>query len=384
MVAFSKCSRITSEKAFHPWSSSSSYVALEVFSSIFRRSFKMYGSLYLFAAFLRRKNWEYFKKELLPEILQSTTFLSINGGLFVALICLFRKILGVLTYPTSCFIPAAIASYSAILVERPQRRGLLALYTFNNAIEAVFNALVQNNIIKKVPYGEVYIFCCATGLLMYLYRKNKLNNGFLRSIVRFLLNEKANGDSNGPSNNHLVIDYKNIYRRLLAPFKAFSLGYLVEVLPRILKSISMPRKIPTHLLDKSNFYLGFFLGSFVSTFQLIEFLMTVIRRKRDSLNSLMAGAASGLSLLFYRSSTISLYLLTKVLEIVLKNGQLEGYIPFLPHVDVIVYTISTATIFHMCFLHPLSVRPSYWKFICHVTNDKVIPGSKMLPKIFKT
>ena len=36
---------------------------------------------------------------------------------------------------TAGLLPAGIASYLAIITERPNRRGLLALYMFNNVIQ---------------------------------------------------------------------------------------------------------------------------------------------------------------------------------------------------------------------------------------------------------
>ena len=42
------------------------------------------------AAILRRKNKDYYKKRLLPEILLSSTFLGANGGLYIVFFCLLR------------------------------------------------------------------------------------------------------------------------------------------------------------------------------------------------------------------------------------------------------------------------------------------------------
>ncbi len=49
-------------------------------------------SILQIATLLRRKGWEYVKKELLHEVLRSTTFLSLNGGLFATFLCLTRYI----------------------------------------------------------------------------------------------------------------------------------------------------------------------------------------------------------------------------------------------------------------------------------------------------
>lgn len=382
MTAFSKVNAKCTE-VLHPWTTSCSFATLEIFYHIFRTSFKIYGTLYLVATLLRRKGWEYVKKELLYEVLRSTTFLSLNGSLFATFLCLTRKLVGAFTVFTGGLFPALLSSYLAIIVERPERRGLLALYMFNNALEAIFNALVSRNILKTLSYGEVYMFCTATGLLMYLYRTNKLNNGLLNKIIKFLLGEeKLNANSTSSQNEFSVIGHTDIYKRLFSPVKAFSIGYLIEAVPGIFKSLFQPMKIPQILVRKNNFKLGLFLGSFVSIFQFVEYLSAILRKRKDSFNSLVAGAVSGLSMLFYRSSTISLYLFTKMAEILFKNAQYQGVLPFIPYADIIIYTLSTAITFHMCVFESHNVRPSYMKFLNHITSNRIMPASIMFPKLF--
>ncbi|XP_028410068.1 transmembrane protein 135-like isoform X2 [Dendronephthya gigantea] len=370
MTVFSKVYTKCSE-CVHPWTTSCSFFSLEVFYHVFRTSFKIYGTLYLIATLLGQKGWEYVRKELLYEVLRSTVFLSLNGSLFAAFFCLIRNLFGVFTVFTSGFLPASLASYIAIIVERPERRGLLALYMFNNAVEVIFNALVNRNIITTLSYGEVYMFCVATGLIMYLYRANKLNNGFIKRIVRLLLGEQqSNVNSISPESVGSTFGCKDIYKRVLSTVKAFSIGYLLQAAPGILNALFNPRKIPQILMNKNNFKLALFLSSFVSIFQFVEFMLMFLREKKDPYNSFIAGAASGLSMLFYRSSTISLYLLTKVIEIIFKNAQYEGVIPFIPYVDIIIYTISTATTFHMAVFERETLKPSYMRFLTHITNNR--------------
>jgi hypothetical protein len=42
------------------------------------------------AAILRKRNKDYYKKRLVPEILLSTTFLGANGGLYIVFFCILR------------------------------------------------------------------------------------------------------------------------------------------------------------------------------------------------------------------------------------------------------------------------------------------------------
>lgn len=386
MTVLSKCNH-TCANTIHPWTTSCSFMALELFYYIFKSSFKIYGSLYLIAALARRKDLEYFKKKLVGEVLQSTLFLSLNGSLFGVGLCAFRKLLGTFTVLTSGFLPGSIASYIAIIMERPQRRGMLALYMFNNAIEVVFNMLASRNIIPRLSYGEVYIFCCATAIGMYLYKEKKLNNGVLNKSIQFLLGEDKKCEINPVNLTSLhnifnTTSFKDIIKRLTPAGQAFLIGYIGEAAPRLLRSLFQPKKIPGVLVHKNNLKLGLFLSSFVMLYQSAEFLLKHIRRKTDSINSFIAGGASGLSILFYRSSTISLYLFTKVAEILFKNAQSHGFLPMIPYAEIIVYTISTGITFHMCVFESHNVRPEYFKFLSYITNDRIIPTTKLIPKLF--
>lgn len=42
------------------------------------------------AAILRRRKKDYYLKRLIPEILQSTSFLTANGGLYILFFCILR------------------------------------------------------------------------------------------------------------------------------------------------------------------------------------------------------------------------------------------------------------------------------------------------------
>uniref|UniRef100_A0A8C3TJJ9 Transmembrane protein 135 n=1 Tax=Catharus ustulatus TaxID=91951 RepID=A0A8C3TJJ9_CATUS len=86
--------------------------------SIPHKSLRIYGTLYLVAAILRKRKLDYYLYKLLPEILQSTSFLTANGTLYIACFCILRKILGKFYFWSPGFGAALPASYMAILIER--------------------------------------------------------------------------------------------------------------------------------------------------------------------------------------------------------------------------------------------------------------------------
>ena len=60
-------------------------------------------------------------RNTLPNFLQSSLFLGVNGGAFIFFICLIRRLIGRFYFLTAAFIPGFLAAACAILVERKSR-----------------------------------------------------------------------------------------------------------------------------------------------------------------------------------------------------------------------------------------------------------------------
>uniref|UniRef100_A0A8C4RP61 Transmembrane protein 135 n=1 Tax=Erpetoichthys calabaricus TaxID=27687 RepID=A0A8C4RP61_ERPCA len=131
MAAFSKSIPHNCYEIGHTWSPSCTLSSLQITAGALEASLKIYAPLYLIAAILRRRNKEYYLYKLLPEILQSSSFLTTNGGLYIAFFCILRRLLGKFYIWSSGFGAALPASYLAILIERKSRRGLLTIYMAN-------------------------------------------------------------------------------------------------------------------------------------------------------------------------------------------------------------------------------------------------------------
>ncbi|XP_016118581.1 transmembrane protein 135-like, partial [Sinocyclocheilus grahami] len=194
-------------------------------------SFKIYAPLYLIAAILRRRKKDYYKKRLLPEILQSTSFLTANGGLYIAFYCILRlHSLCVCVVPFRC---------------------------------------------KHGPRHR----CCKH------YQDNCISycvKGFIRM---------------------------------------FSVGYLIQCclkVPSVFRqAFTKPSRLLWLLYNKENFQLGAFLGSFVSIYKGTSCLLRWMRNLDDELHALIAGFLAGTSMFFYRSTSISMYLFSKLVEVMI-------------------------------------------------------------------
>lgn len=67
-------------------------------------------------------------------------------------------------------IPAFLASVFAIIIERPSRRTLLALYVSNVATETLWNMAISRNMVKNIRYGDVALFGGSIALLLMYFK----------------------------------------------------------------------------------------------------------------------------------------------------------------------------------------------------------------------
>jgi len=156
----------------HTWNPSCSKAAVDIGFHCFKESFKIYTSCYVVSlcygriwiwrkgtkdsrvlllllivlqlSLLASKRYPKSREEalrMLKDVTRSAAFLSVNGFGFVFSFCLIRKILGHFNFLSVGYLPAFLGSYAAILVEKPHRRSLLALYVTNVASETLFRML---------------------------------------------------------------------------------------------------------------------------------------------------------------------------------------------------------------------------------------------------
>lgn len=413
--------------------------AVDVTTGALEVSFKIYAPLYLIAAVLRRRKKNYYLKRLIPEILQSTSFLTANGGLYIVFFCILRKLLGGFYSWSAGFGSALPASYIAILLERKSRRGLLTIYMANLATEALFRMAVTRGIVQPIKHGEVLLFCITASLYMFFFRRKDGLTGFAFSALKFIIGKEeipshtAIGDHSHPrpqespaaietvdpqpsaqraiSRRTTLITYTRDLLQLICKkgprhrcckhyndncisycvkgfIRMFSVGYLIQCCLKVPSAFrqmfSKPSCLPSLFYNKENFQLGAFLGSFVSIYKGTSCLLRWLRNIDDELHALIAGFLAGTSMFFYKSTTISMYLFSKLVETMYFKGIEAGRFPYFPHADTVLYAISTAICFQAAVMEVQNLRPTYWKFLLRLTKGRFALMNRMVLDVFGT
>ncbi|KAM9846591.1 transmembrane protein 135 [Aulostomus maculatus] len=438
MAAFSKIPQNCYEIG-HTWNPSCVQSTVDVARSALEVSFKIYAPLYLIAAILRRRKKDYYFKRLLPEILRSTSFLTANGGLYIFFFCILRKLLGGFYSWSAGFGSALPASYIAIRLERKSRRGLLTIYMTNLATETLFRMAVTRGIVKPIKHGEVLLFCITASLFMFFFRTKDGLKGFAFSALKFIIGKEeipthaavteyvhtrplertaAVETQESPasaerlsSRRKTVVAYTrellesickhgprhrcckhyqdNCFSYCVKGFvRMFSVGYLIQCCLRMPSAFRQmfwkPSRLPSLFYNKENFQLGAFLGSFVSIYKGTSCLLRWMRDIDDELHALVAGFLAGISMLFYKSTSISMYLFSKLVETLYFKGIEAGWFPYFPHADTVIYAISTAICFQAAVMEVQNLRPTYWKFLLRLTKGRFALMNRQLLDVFGT
>ncbi|XP_043547497.1 transmembrane protein 135 isoform X1 [Chiloscyllium plagiosum] len=435
MAAFSKSIPHGCYEIGHTWSTSCTMSAFQVTVGAFQESLKIYAPLYIIAAILRRRKLDYYIHKLLPEILQSTSFLTANGGLYIMFFCILRKLLGKFYIWSPGFGAALPASYLAILIERKSRRGLLTIYMANLATESIFRMAVTRGLITPVKHGEVLLFCFTAALYMFFFRCKDGLKGFAFSALKFIVGKEeipthpilaeprnisvpssqttehqAIEDPNKKTKKSLLALTRQLVDRICKHgprhrcckhyedncisyciksfIRMFSVGYLIQCCLRIPSALrhlfTKPSRLLSALYNKENFQLGAFLGSFVSIYKGVSCFLRWMRNLDNELHALIAGFLAGMSMMFYKSTTISMYLASKLVEAMYFKGIEAGKCPYVAHADTVIYAISTAICFQAAVMEVQNLRPSYWKFLLRLTKGRFALMNRRALDVFGT
>ncbi|XP_006895315.1 PREDICTED: transmembrane protein 135 isoform X2 [Elephantulus edwardii] len=407
MAAFSKSIPHNCYEIGHTWHPSCGVSFLQITRGALEESLKIYAPLYLIAAILRKRKLDYYLHKLLPEILQSASFLTANGALYIAFFCLLRKILGKFYSWSPGFGAALPASYVAILIERKSRRGLLTIYMAN----------------------LVLLFCITAAMYMFFFRCKDGLKGFTFSALRFIVGkeeipihsyspeaayakveQKSEKQEAKPKRKNIIALVKKLVDSVCKHgprhrcckhyedncisycikgfIRMFSVGYLIQCCLRIPSAFrhlfTKPSRLFSLFYNKENFQLGAFLGSFVSIYKGTSCFLRWIRNLDDELHAIVAGFLAGISMMFYKSTTISMYLASKLVETMYFKGIEAGKVPYFPHADTIIYSISTAICFQAAVMEVQTLRPSYWKFLLRLTKGKFAVMNRKVLDVFGT
>ncbi|BFF89834.1 transmembrane protein 135-like [Drosophila madeirensis] len=397
-------------KYVHPWTSSCAAAAAGMMLAEVAPSFRTYSTVYLLALIMRMRVprlqdiWR-----TLTGILQSTAFLSMNGGLFVFCVCLIRQLLGRFYFSTVAFFPSFLASWLSIAIERPERRTPLALYVSNVGIETVWNMLESRGLVRSLPNGQVLIMGLSITVLMYLYRvglhKTVAKDATFKGL-RVILGKEEEGPLKTPTvtttqssrqrplNFQSISAYVQVYDRLrtakhpscphrqgCAPYalsgglKPFLGGLGLQVglklLLNITKIVKMKMQWRKQIFNKGSLQLGLALGSFSLLYKTISCGLRHTCGHDNALFAIPAGLIGSIGLLRFPNTTVAMYLMWKALQLLYNWGIAEGKLPELPHFNMIMYGFFTGVLFHAAILEARSLRPSYYNFLMNISGNRI-------------
>jgi hypothetical protein len=165
------------------------------------------------------------------------------------------------------------------------------------------------------------------------------------------------------------------YYTVQGALKLFTVGYSLQVcllvLMQMRRSIRKPSLFPRLLIHKKAFRLGAFLGGFSGIYKLMSCLLRRVFNRDSKFHAIPSGLLAGLAFGFFPDNTVALYVMWKSLQIIYSDSIQKGYVPRLPGGTILLYSFSTAILFHAGVLEPQNLRPSYWKFLHSLSGGRV-------------
>ncbi|XP_013107337.2 transmembrane protein 135 [Stomoxys calcitrans] len=406
----------------HPWTDSCVNATAGLLLSATPYCLRVYSMVYVLSLVMRHKipTLDDLRKTV-QGILQSTAFLVTNSYGFIMFNCLLRYLMGHYTVYTAAFLPTFLASLMAIVVERPQRRPLLALYVANVATESLWNMAVARGWAKSIPNGQVLIFGASISTLLYLYRlglhKTTCKDS-LFGILRIFVGKTEEGDAKGkevkfddsvpatstaqrtsrpPVSLSTINGWVQLYSRFIGTLKGKHescthkcgclsyavMGGLKPLLGGIgiqvaLKLVMNFKKVIQNKLDwkqtilnKKTLNLGLFLGSFSFLYKSVSCGLRHSFNRDDPRFAIPAGLIGSLSFFYYPDTTVALYVMWKTLQIVYNLGIKEKKVPEVPGFTILLYAFCTAVLFHSGIMEAKTLRPSYYRFLQAISGQRL-------------
>uniref|UniRef100_A0A0N5A766 TMEM135_C_rich domain-containing protein n=1 Tax=Parastrongyloides trichosuri TaxID=131310 RepID=A0A0N5A766_PARTI len=359
-------------------------------------SFKTYFPLYLIAAIAAKKD---IKKainyKLFENSIRSTIFLTCNMCFYVYSICLAHRLLGFTTVPTAGILSACVASFLAILIEKPSRRHALAVYLTNLATETLYRQGMAHGYLPRIPKGEMIPFAIGLGGMMYYYKRKKLD-GFLNKMMEFIFRNNDNEEIKSKkyynikqitilltylrknfkkSNN---CDHKNscVSHALEGSVRNFSWGMAASVVLAIVGNIKnipkQPSKLITGLFSKKIFKIPLFLSVIPAIQNSVQCILNRYMPERfKEWNPVIGAATSALSFPFFPNLSVALYFFWKFIESFYKDMYDKGYFPNVKNWKILLYTISTGYVLSIAVFEPHLLRKGYYNFLDKLTGTKI-------------
>nr|XP_002129471.2 transmembrane protein 135 isoform X1 [Ciona intestinalis] len=383
----------------HTWEPRCTIASLDTIRDSLKFSLKVYLTFYTVTGLVKLRNKKHRNlkeiRKLFRDVLQSSVFLSANGVLFMSSFCFFRHLFGKF-YGWHGLLCGFVAGYFSLIIERKSRRGALALYLTNLSAEIIFRAAKSNGLVHTIPNGEVLLFSLASAGFMSLFRQRDGLPESIQTLVQYLVGKVEGHD---PVTNEVkcskvipgrktLLFLKKMFNRtpkhwscphqygclgyiIQGCLPRFAVGYGVEMALNILQVIRGRKKIKDLIRISGNLSLAMFLGGFSLLFRLTNCILRWLHGKDSpQLFGAISGLVAGSSFYFYKSPTIALYAMFKLLHILLLKLVDKGYLPDIPNIERYIYATMLAIILHTACVGPQFMRPGYWRFISGVSGEK--------------
>nr|XP_022906472.1 transmembrane protein 135-like [Onthophagus taurus] len=365
----------------HPWTESCLEATMGAYIQAIIFAFKIYGSVHLLALLMKgippRK--DDIKKTLIG-IFQSSAFLSGNTFGYSLFLCIFRRVLGNFNILTASFVPSFLASIFAILIEKPSRRTLLALYLSNIATETVWNMLVSRKTVQPIRFGEVAIFAGSISVLLTIFRsglhliKNEKHIDPLFKVLRLIIGKDE--ETIKKTKKLCPHRFSCLNYILKGTSKIFLIGLSIQLGIKLVLNAKILVKTPTKFFFESIFRLNSiklatFLAGTCGIFRAASCFLRKITGEDHFMYAIPAGLLAGIAFTQYPKKTIALYVLWKTLHIVYNLGIDHNLVPEIPGFNMILYSLSVAILFHTAMFEPQNLRLSYWKFLYNGSAGRI-------------
>ncbi|TMW51397.1 hypothetical protein DOY81_003521 [Sarcophaga bullata] len=403
----------------HPWTDKCANASAGLLFASTPYCLRVYSMVYLLSMIMRHKvPTLHDLRKMVMGILQSTAFLVTNAYTFIMFNCLLRNMLGQYYFSTVAFWPCFLGSLSAIVVERPQRRPLLALYVANVATETLWNMVESRGWVKSIPKGQILLFGASISILLYLYRlglhKTSCKDS-LFDILRIFVGKPEEGPMKAKENNEsppqpdstsrsrpavslaTINGWLQVYNSLLTKLKQKHpscahrdncvrnaiMGGLKPLMGGLglqvaLKLLLNIKRIAQNKMDwrktifnKQTLNLGLFLGSFSFLYKSVSCTLRHLFDRDDARFAIPAGLVGSIAFAYYPDVTVALYVMWKMLQIVYNLGIEKKKLPRIPGFTLFLYAFCTAILFHAGILEPLNLRQSYFKFLQDISGGRL-------------
>jgi len=356
----------------HPFCPQSCWKAAAiVFSDAFKAALPVYTSVFLLPALLRRESLRRIFQKTIPSIFWSTTFMANLGGGMLPISCFLRWLNGSFS-PFSVFLAGALNALFSIFIEDKKRRPELAVYSFNQALEALYRMGIVRGYLPSFNSADIFLFALASSILSYFCHKDLQirtqaiqqphdDNPSLRNVSQMI--KVVVGDIRKTSFIDIIKDTS----------RGFLMGFAFRGSLNLVSNMLINRSrsgILKASFGKSTRDFALFLAAFVGGWRGVPQIMKYLRNKDDDWNHVIGGAVAGLSIAFSRSSDITMYFVAKAMETIFNELAKRNIVKKIKYGEVALFSLAVGVIFYCSVLEPFNLRPSYWYFLHRMSKGR--------------